>query len=1192
MRIVLDLQSCQTEGSRNRGIGRYSIALAEAMLRRGGHEFFVVLNGAFPEAAATVRERLSDLLPADRIRTYDIVEGGGEPFASGSWRGEASLRLRDDFIAALRPDAVHVTSLFEGLGDLSVTDIPPQGDGILRAVTLYDLIPYIHPDPYLLSPQVRRWYYRRLQSLKRADLLLAISSSSRREAIDHLDIPEDRVVNISSAIDPAFVPVEISGEDADALRRRMGIPGRFVMYTGGIDHRKNLEGLIKAYALLKPALRRKRQLAIVCSINDAQRELLRAIAKKAGLGPQELVLTGFVSEADLIALYNMCELFVFPSLHEGFGLPALEAMTCGAPTIGSDRSSIPEVIGHPDALFDPADAQAIADKIERVLTVPSFANMLRRHGLKQSRQFHWDKSAERAIAAIEEMRAAQQQAAQTPHLAHAAALPTQRLRLALVSPFPPLKSGIAKYAIDLLPELCRFYDIDLVTAQGVVEDDWAIANCDIISLEEFERRAEKNLYQRIVYQFGNSEFHAHMPDLLTRHPGVVVLHDFYLSGMENWRQAMTTPGAFFSALVDTHGYGAIRAFLSEGIGEAIRRFPANGPVVNGAAGLIVHSRWSQESLAQGGIDPAFIRRVPLPRGRPTMTRDAARDHLNLDEDDILICSFGGAAPEKLNHELLEAFALSAAAGSPSVRLVYVGTAGGEYGEELTRRIRAKRLKRQVSTTGYVDEKNYQAYLSAADIAVQLRTDSRGETSAAALDALNNGLALIVNAHGTMAELDPDSLVMLADKVDIETLAGHLTRLVEDSIERARLSKAAIVAMADHRLKAAGNAYRDAIEAFYADHPRERQRRLLRMAAEDGRRLPATRLDLVQFAAASTQNMAPMRAPRTFVDISGIIADGGRERAHWALGILEAMVFGDGGRDIEPVHMRPTETIFRAARGFLFAHLGCPADGVEDAPIQVAQDDRFLGLDPTVHSAGSAAARTLFKRWKAHGVRALHVVRPDDIVSLEESGAEGDGDIADRLNWLRGIVDASDEVMTWSQEAATAARAAFAAVGHSRQQPLVISYPAAGSPQGGAGQGLPTQDRHLIWTPTPSHWVNGASPRLGTQAGEKVGDVIRSTGQTGVLVYGPYLSLAAGSYEVRIWGKASDVGADQAHVDISCTGGTVTMAREAMRPQSSGPVLASLSFTLDDPCPDLEVRIMLDAVIDMTFSGMDIRAAVQ
>lgn len=126
MRIVLDLQACQTEGSRNRGIGRYSIALAEAMLRRGGHEFFVVLNGAFPEAAAAVRERLRDLLPADRIRTYDIVEGEGEPFAPGSWRGEASLRLRDDFIAALRPNVVHVTSLFEGLGDLSVTDIPPR----------------------------------------------------------------------------------------------------------------------------------------------------------------------------------------------------------------------------------------------------------------------------------------------------------------------------------------------------------------------------------------------------------------------------------------------------------------------------------------------------------------------------------------------------------------------------------------------------------------------------------------------------------------------------------------------------------------------------------------------------------------------------------------------------------------------------------------------------------------------------------------------------------------------------------------------------------------------------------------------------------------------------------------------------------------------------------------------------------
>jgi glycosyltransferase involved in cell wall biosynthesis len=1188
MRIVLDLQACQTEGSKHRGIGRYSIALAEAMLRRGGHDFFVVLNGAFPEAAVAVRERLSGLLPADRIRTYDIMDSNGQAAPHGSWREEANLRLREDFITALRPDAIHVTSLFEGLGDLSITDIPPQGDGILRAVTLYDLIPYIHPDPYLLSPQVRRWYYRRLQSLKRADLLLAISSSSRMEAIDYLDISGDRVVNISSAIDPAFVPIGLSSEGAKALRKRMGITNRFVMYTGGVDHRKNLEGLIKAYALLKPALRHGRQLAIICSINGPQSEALRAVAKEAGLRPEELVLTGFVSEEDLIALYNMCELFVFPSLHEGFGLPALEAMTCGAPTIGSNRSSIPEVIGHPEALFDPTDAQAIADKIRKVLTDPAFADMLRRHGLEHSRQFHWDKSAERAIAAIEHLKAAQEQDERSKP--RCAVPSSQRSRLALVSPFPPLKSGIAKYSIDLLPELCRYYDVDLITDEETVQDDWAIANCDIVSIKDFERRAEMDIYQRIVYQLGNSEFHAHMPDLLARYPGVVVLHDFYLSGMQNWRQSTTAPGAFFSALLDTHGYCAIQTFVSEGISETIRRFPSNGPVLDGATGLIVHSRWSEESLAQSGIAPAFIRRVPLPRRHPTMTRAEARDRLNLDDDDILICSFGGTAPEKLNHELFEAFALSTTSRLPHVRLVYVGTAGGDYGKELTRRIRTKQLKRKVSMTGYVDENDYQAYLSAADIAVQLRTDSRGETSAAALDALNNGLVLIANAHGTMTELDPNSLVMMEDKVDIDILAKHLTRLVEDTVERERLSKAAIAAMADHRLEAAGGAYHEAIEAFYADHPRVRQRRLLRSAAMDGRRLPATRLDLVQFAAAATQNMASMRPPRTFVDISGIVVDSGQERARWALGIVETMILNDGRRDIEPVYMRSTETIFRAARSFLVAHLGCPIDGMDDTPIQVAQGDRFIGLDPTAHSAGSEGARALFKRWKAHAVPVFHAVRMSDIPSMDTSGAVGDENIIDRLNWLRGIADAADEVVTWSQEAAEAVRTAFDTIGYSRRRRLSISYPALSLPEGKAGKGLPEQDWRLTWEPALSHWFGGADPRLNTLAGERNGEFIRSTGETGILVYGPYLPLAAGSYEVRIWGSARDVQPGQAHFDVSCNSGTKTIARTAIRPQDKGPILASLSITLDTSCPDLEVRVILDAAVEMAFSGMDIRTA--
>ena len=122
------------------------------------------------------------------------------------------------------------------------------------------------------------------------------------------------------------------------------------------------------------------------------------------------MLTGFVPEEDLLVLYNLCKAFVFPSWHEGFGLPALEAMSCGRAVIGANTSSVPEVIGRDDALFDPMSDSSIAAKLEEVLTNDAFRSELERHGLEQAKRFSWDASAQRAIAAFEALHARKDQA--------------------------------------------------------------------------------------------------------------------------------------------------------------------------------------------------------------------------------------------------------------------------------------------------------------------------------------------------------------------------------------------------------------------------------------------------------------------------------------------------------------------------------------------------------------------------------------------------------------------------------------------------------------------------------------------------------------------------------------------------------------------------------------------------------------
>ncbi len=173
------------------------------------------------------------------------------------------------------------------------------------------------------------------------------------------------------------------------------------MYApGGFDARKNIDGLIDAYALLPATLRSCHQLVIASKIGEHDRQVMTARAQRHGLAADELVLTGYVSDTELIDLYRSAALFVFPSKHEGFGLPALEAMACGAIVIGANNTSIPEVIGCAEAMFDASAPVSIAAKIAEVLGNPALQERLRTHGRSQAARFSWDTTARKALHAL------------------------------------------------------------------------------------------------------------------------------------------------------------------------------------------------------------------------------------------------------------------------------------------------------------------------------------------------------------------------------------------------------------------------------------------------------------------------------------------------------------------------------------------------------------------------------------------------------------------------------------------------------------------------------------------------------------------------------------------------------------------------------------------------------------------------
>lgn len=969
MRIVIDLQGAQSEANRSRGIGRYSLALAKAILRnRGAHEVIIALSDLFPDTIDPIISELEGLLPRNNIRVWCAPGPLAHIESVNNWRRGAAELTREAFLASLDPDIVLVSSLFEGFVDDAVTSIGKVENGPLTATVLFDLIPFIHRQPYLENPATKAWYLEKIEHLRRADLWLAISESSAREGIEHLQLPESRCKAISTDADAQFRPIEISKSREDELRARYGLDRAFVMYTGGIDHRKNIDGLIAAFANLPADVRDKHRLAIVCSVQPIEKERLENLGKQAGLTHGDLVMTGFVPEDDLIALYNLCTLFVFPSWHEGFGLPALEAMRCGAPVIGANTSSIPEVIGLDEALFDPRSKEAMTEALHRGLTDAEYRRKLVEHGKMQAGRFSWDRSAQKAIAAMEGL--ARNRVGRQLKTAPST---RRRPRLAYVSPLPPERSGIADYSAELLRALSKHYQIDVVVSQKEVSDPWIRKNCPIRTSEWLAANAA--LYDRILYHFGNSGFHEHMFDLLRQVPGVVVLHDFFLSGIAAHMEVFQiAPGFWTRELYDAHGYVALKErFTASDTADVVWAYPCSLNVIRGSLGMIAHSPNTLRLARRWYGDDTNWAVIPLLRNPAAETnKSAARKALGFGPSDFLVCTFGIIAPTKQSLRLLEAWQRSSLASDPGCHLIFVGeNHPGAYGKELNTAIRKAEGGERIHISGWVDTEVFRRYLSAADMAVQLRTLSRGETSAAVLDCMNYALPTIVNANGSMADLADEAVWKLPDDFTDAELVSALEALWQDRERRDQLGSAARkVILDEHGPKRCAAQYYEAIERFY-----DRKAGSWRALSSAIGTLPISgnQGDVIGLADALARSFpACPRQKQILVDISSLVeCDVGTGIQRVVRNILRQWLHTPPeGYRIEPVYATHT-TKYRYARRFTLSFLGCENDMLIDEPIEFGPGDIFLGLDLQPHVV--PAQRDFYQELRRYGVRVVFAV---------------------------------------------------------------------------------------------------------------------------------------------------------------------------------------------------------------------------
>jgi glycosyltransferase involved in cell wall biosynthesis len=357
---------------------------------------------------------------------------------SPSYRGRGIARYSSDFVRAMvahHPDLVAAIVLHpeleppEGLEDLAewVTSAPPWGaaavlhissafepevpvrtfwpreaaaHGLLTAVTLYDLIPELFPGWYLEDPGLRRRWRCCREVVRVADHVFTLSESARRDAIGVLGIPSERVTVIGNAPAPSFHPAE-SPQAAFAVAKAgvEDLEEGFIVYLGAFNPRKNVDGLVRAYASLPRDLIEAHQLVVVGEAPPLTRNHYLVMAKELGIDGR-LLIPGFVPDTTLVSLYQSAALAVYPSLYEGFGLPLVESMACGAPTIAGDNSSLVEILPR-EARFEAEDPGAIAEAITKALTDDAFRARLL--ALTKRKPPTWAEVADRAAGVFEEM---------------------------------------------------------------------------------------------------------------------------------------------------------------------------------------------------------------------------------------------------------------------------------------------------------------------------------------------------------------------------------------------------------------------------------------------------------------------------------------------------------------------------------------------------------------------------------------------------------------------------------------------------------------------------------------------------------------------------------------------------------------------------------------------------------------------
>ncbi|WP_169083617.1 glycosyltransferase [Paenibacillus sp. PL91] len=741
MRILIDVQTLYTD-ERNRGIGVYTYNWLKTFVQHDDSKRYFLMrkkDNVWQFTFVSKQIQFDNRLDQDQFWEESDVE---------------------QFITDNRIDIVHFTSPL--MFDIEVPII--KNNKVKKSFLIYDLIPIVMKEQYYdkWPKQLQKQYNDRLELVKSADLILTISNASKSDIESFMKIDPKKIEVVYASTDEALYTNTRSGNELRVLNEELGLTKPFIYSLTGYDPRKNNKGLIQAFS---EVIKSNHLIKLIISgiKNEQEKEELYKFAIEHDVNRDRIMFLGFVSRECLLSLYKECNVFIFPSLYEGFGLPVLEAMRVGAPVISTNSSSIVEVAEEAAILVDPYDFIELAKSIEIMLNDEELSQRYSQLGIEQSQKFSWEEITKISLNKFETMLSISSSSSSN-----------EKPVLAFFSPLNPQASGISDYSEELLVSLKNHFEI-IIYVNGIVpSNDFINTNFDVRDINLFDNGLDNIKFR--LYHIGNNELHDWIYKTLKLYPGVVLLHDLNLYGLFMYTTYLRgLKKQFVNELNYNYGEKGLEAakqLIDNGTYPDSQQFPLYNKVVDLSTNVIVHSDWIKKALS---LNTNFIGQVEvIPQGCiledevAIMNKADVKAKLNINSSKFIIGVFGHVIPNKRVDTIIKSFARLLKT-NPDSELYIVGHAEIEIKQELSKLSKQLKADKSIKFIESPDIDVFKEYIKSCDLCINLRWPTMGETSATLTRALGYGIPCIVSNVGSYTEY-PDDIVW---KVDVDNFEEDL-----------------------------------------------------------------------------------------------------------------------------------------------------------------------------------------------------------------------------------------------------------------------------------------------------------------------------------------------------------------------------------------------------------------------------------